>query len=41
MKLQISSQLAVFAMVELVANPERQLTVAEIAKSYFHTALSN
>ena len=34
MKLQISSQLAVFAMVELVANPERQLTVAEIGAKY-------
>lgn len=34
MKLQISSQLAVFAMVELVANAERQLTVAEIGAKY-------
>lgn len=34
MKLQISSQLAVFAMIELVANAERQLTVAEIGAKY-------
>jgi len=34
MKLQISSQLAVFAMVELVANADRQLTVAEIGAKY-------
>jgi Rrf2 family protein len=34
MKLQVSSHLAVFAMVELVANAERQLTVAEIGAKY-------
>jgi len=34
MKLQVSSQLAVFAMVELVANADRQLTVAEIGAKY-------
>ncbi len=34
MKLQVSSQLAVFAMVELVANSDRQLTVAEIGAKY-------
>ena len=34
MKLQVSSQLAIFAMVELVANADRQLTVAEIGAKY-------
>lgn len=34
MKLQISSQLAIFAMAELVAQPDRQLTVAEIGAKY-------
>ncbi|MDH4260467.1 MAG: Rrf2 family transcriptional regulator [Gammaproteobacteria bacterium] len=34
MKLQVSSQLAVLAMVELVANADRQLTVAEIGAKY-------
>ncbi len=34
MKLQISTQLAIFALVELVVNPEHQLTVAEIGAKY-------
>ncbi len=38
MKLQISTQLAIFAMLELVANPDRQLTIAEISAKY---AVSN
>ncbi len=38
MRLQISTQLAIFAMLELVAHPERQLTVAEIGAKY---AVSN
>ncbi len=34
MKLQISSRLAVFALLELAAHPERQYSVAEIGKKY-------
>jgi Rrf2 family protein len=34
MRLQISSQLAVFAALELSAEPERQLSVAEIGDKY-------
>ena len=34
MKLQISSRLAIFALLELAAHPERQLSVAEIGKIY-------
>jgi Rrf2 family nitric oxide-sensitive transcriptional repressor len=34
MKLQISTQLAIFAMLELVANPDRQLTIAEISAKF-------
>ncbi len=34
MRLQISSQLAVFAVLELSAAPERQLSVAEIGDKY-------
>jgi Rrf2 family protein len=34
MKLQISSRLAVFALLDLAAQPERQLTVAQIGEKY-------
>ncbi len=34
MKLQISSQLAIFALLELAAQPERQYSVAEIGQKY-------
>ena len=34
MKLQVSTQLAIFALVELVVNPDHQLTVAEIGAKY-------
>jgi len=34
MKLQISSQLAVFALLELAAHPQRQFSVAEIGEKY-------
>ncbi|MBS0613525.1 MAG: Rrf2 family transcriptional regulator [Proteobacteria bacterium] len=34
MRLQISSQLAIFAIIELAAHPERQLTVGEIGAKY-------
>ena len=34
MKLQISSRLAIFALIELAADPERQLSVAEIGDKY-------
>jgi len=34
MKLQISSQLAIFAALELVAHPDRQVSVAEIGAKY-------
>lgn len=34
MKLQISSRIAVFALLELAARPERQLAVAEIGEKY-------
>jgi len=34
MKLQISSQLAIFAVLELMANPDRQLSVGEIGAKY-------
>jgi Rrf2 family protein len=34
MKLQISSQLAVFAVLELIGNPDRQLSVGEIGAKY-------
>jgi Rrf2 family nitric oxide-sensitive transcriptional repressor len=34
MRLQISTQLAIFAMLELVEHPDRQLTVAEIGTKY-------
>ncbi len=34
MKLQISSQLAVFALLELAAHPERQFSVADIGEKY-------
>jgi len=34
MKLQISSQLAIFALLELAAHPERQFSVAEIGEKY-------
>jgi Rrf2 family protein len=34
MKLQIASHLAIFSILELVAHPHRQLTVAEISAKY-------
>ena len=34
MKLQIASQLAIYSVLELVAEPNRQLTVADIARKY-------
>src|SRR5215470_17777926 len=34
MKLQISGRLAIFALLELAAHPERQLSVAEIGEKY-------
>ena len=34
MKLQIASQLAIYSVLELVAEPNRQLTVADIAAKY-------
>lgn len=34
MKLKISSQLAVFALLELARRPDRQLSVAEIGEKY-------
>ena len=34
MNLQIASRLAIFAVLELAANPERQLSVAEIGEKY-------
>ena len=34
MKLQISSQIAIFALLELAGVPERQLAVAEIGEKY-------
>lgn len=34
MKLQIASQLAIFAILELAAHPERQLSVGEIGAKY-------
>ena len=34
MNLQIASRLAIFAVLELAANPERQLSVGEIGEKY-------
>jgi Rrf2 family transcriptional regulator, nitric oxide-sensitive transcriptional repressor len=34
MKLQISSQLAIYAVLELIAHPDRSLTVSEIGARY-------
>ena len=34
MKLQISSRLAIFALLELAADPDRQIPVAEIGQKY-------
>ena len=34
MKLQISSRLAIFALLELAAHPDRQYSVAEIGQKY-------
>ncbi len=34
MKLQVSSRLAIFALIELAADPERQLSVSEIGEKY-------
>lgn len=34
MKLQVSSRLAIFALLELAADPERQVSVSEIGEKY-------
>ncbi|MCL4791701.1 MAG: Rrf2 family transcriptional regulator [Gammaproteobacteria bacterium] len=34
MKLQIASRLAIYAVLELVANPDRQMTVTEISNKF-------
>jgi len=34
MKLQVSSRIAIFALIELAADPERQVSVAEIGQKY-------
>jgi Rrf2 family protein len=34
MKLQVSSRIAIFALLELAANPDRQYSVAEIGSKY-------
>jgi len=34
MKLQVSSRLAIFALLELAARPDRQLSVADIGEKY-------
>lgn len=34
MKLQVASQLAIYSLLELIAEPNRQLTVADIAEKY-------
>jgi Rrf2 family protein len=34
LKLQISTQLAIFALIELVVNPDHQITVGEIGGKY-------
>lgn len=34
MKLQVASQLAIYSILELVAEPNRQLTVADIGQKY-------
>jgi Rrf2 family transcriptional regulator, nitric oxide-sensitive transcriptional repressor len=34
MKLQVSSRLAIFALIELAADPERQVSVSEIGEKY-------
>ncbi len=34
MKLQISSRLAIYALLELAADPQRQMSVAEIGEKY-------
>ncbi len=34
MKLQVASQLAIYSVLELIAEPNRQLTVADIAEKY-------
>jgi len=34
MKLQVSSRLAIFALIELAADPERQVSVSEIGQKY-------
>ncbi|VAV89897.1 hypothetical protein MNBD_ALPHA08-1699 [hydrothermal vent metagenome] len=34
MKLQISSRLAIFALIELAADPKRQVSVSEIGQKY-------
>lgn len=34
MKLQISSRLAIFALIELASEPERQISVSEIGEKY-------
>ncbi|MGI9481347.1 MAG: Rrf2 family transcriptional regulator [Hyphomicrobiales bacterium] len=34
MRLQVSSRLAIFALIELAADPERQVSVSEIGQKY-------
>jgi len=34
MKLQVSSRLAIFALIELATEPERQISVSDIGKKY-------
>ena len=34
MKLQVSSRIAIFALIELAADPDRQVSVAEIGQKY-------
>lgn len=34
MKLQVASQLAIFAVLDLAANPDRQMSVGEIGEKY-------
>ena len=34
MKLQVASQLAIYSVLELIAEPDRHMTVADIAEKY-------
>jgi Rrf2 family transcriptional regulator, nitric oxide-sensitive transcriptional repressor len=38
MKLQVSSRLAIFALIELASNPDRQVSVSEIGEKYSASA---